>query len=130
MCEHSNFLEAYFFQKNAFFLQNFELFDSGLVFRHFPTFLEFGEENKLVLKCNFTYCERIPASDFVFFTDFSYQIQNTSEFLAKSEFVAQHYIFICSPFYPIILPEMSVFGLEISEIYFLLVTLNLFTYWK
>jgi hypothetical protein len=30
-----------------------------LVFGHFPMILEFGEENKLALKFNFTYWERI-----------------------------------------------------------------------
>ena len=79
--------------------QNFELFDSGLVFGHFPMFLEFGEENKLALEFNFTCWETIPASEFALFIDFSYQIQNTSELLAKSEFVAQHYILTIFTFY-------------------------------
>ena len=47
--------ETYFFQKSACFQFFFELFDSGLIFGHLPYFLEFGEENKLALKFNFTY---------------------------------------------------------------------------
>ena len=43
-------MEAYLFQKIAFFHLNFELVDSGLIFGHFPMFLEFGEEKKLALK--------------------------------------------------------------------------------
>ena len=47
--------EAYFYEKIAFYHQNFELFVSGLVSGHFPLFWEFGQENKLALKFNFTW---------------------------------------------------------------------------
>ena len=106
------------FQCEAFFLQisrklekvwkhqNFELFDSGLGFRHFSMFWNLVKK-KISLKFNFTYQVRLPASDLASFIDFSYQNQNTTEFLAKSEFVAQHYILtIFLPFIPF-LPKVG-----------------------
>ena len=82
--------KAYFFQKITIFHKISKLSYSDLIFRHFLWFSEFGEENKMWLKFNFTYYGTIPASDFAFFIAFIRQISNVLEFLMKSEFVAQH----------------------------------------
>ena len=66
--------EAYFFQKIENFQKIFEFFYSGLILVYFCSFSEFDEENKLALKFNFTYWERISAPDFDFFIDFLKQI--------------------------------------------------------
>ena len=85
-------MKAYFFRKITSFQKKIELFYSGLILGHFCSFLDFDKENELALKLNFTHWGRISVSNFGFFIGFSNQIRNQSEFLAKSEFVAQHYI--------------------------------------
>jgi hypothetical protein len=81
--------ETYFFQKSIF------------IFWYLPHFLEFGEENKLALKFNFTF-------SFTFFTRFEMQ----HIFLQKAGLLRKNLYLIVSAFTPTILHEIGCYGLD------------------